>query len=166
MPSRQNPRLAKVHRNYTVEEIARLYDVHRNTVREWIKRGLPTTDSRRPMLVLGRDLVDFLRAKRMKNKRTCLPGEIYCVRCRVPRSPAGLMTDYEPVTPTQGNLIGICPVCEALMYRRVSASKLALVKGQLEVTLTPAPAHIGDSPSPSVNRDFANEAQHHAHAQP
>jgi hypothetical protein len=37
-----NPRRAKIHRNYTVAEIATLYTVHRNTVREWIKHGLPT----------------------------------------------------------------------------------------------------------------------------
>ena len=56
-----NPRLAKIHRNYTVEEVASLFGVHRNTVREWVKRGLPTSDDRRPMLILGRDLVAFLQ---------------------------------------------------------------------------------------------------------
>lgn len=161
-----NPRLAKIHRSYTVDEIARLFGVHRNTVREWIKRGLPTTDTRRPLLVLGRDLIDFLQARRAKHKRTCQPGEIYCVRCRAPRSPAGAMADYQVLTPTQGNLIGICPACETLIYRRVNAAKLHLVKGQLDVTFPLAQAHIGDSPSPSVNSDFANEAQDHAHAQP
>ena len=161
-----NPRLAKIHRSYSVDEIARLYGVHRNTVRDWIKRGLATSDNRRPLLVLGCDLVAFLQAKRVKNKRTCRPGEIYCVRCREPRAPAGAMADYVAVTPTQGNLVGLCPVCEALMYRRVNAAKLGLVKGQLDVALPLAQAHIGDSPQPSVNRDFADEAQHDAQAQP
>ncbi|MEO7863683.1 MAG: helix-turn-helix domain-containing protein, partial [Nitrospirales bacterium] len=36
-----NPRLVKIHRNYTVEEIANLFGIRRNTVREWVKRGLP-----------------------------------------------------------------------------------------------------------------------------
>ena len=57
-----NHRLAKIHRNYTVDEVANLFAVHRNTVRQWIKSGLPTTDSRRPLLILGRDLVAFLKA--------------------------------------------------------------------------------------------------------
>ncbi len=83
-----NPRLAKIHRNYTVDEVAHLFGVHRNTVREWVKRGLPTTDGKRPMLILGCDLVAFLGARRAKNKRTCQPGEIYCVRCRAPKAPA------------------------------------------------------------------------------
>jgi hypothetical protein len=33
-----NYRLVKIHRNYTVEEIARLLKVHKNTVRGWINR--------------------------------------------------------------------------------------------------------------------------------
>ena len=48
MPAtRPNPRLAKIHRSYTVDEIATLYGVHRNTVRAWIARGLATVDQRR-----------------------------------------------------------------------------------------------------------------------
>jgi hypothetical protein len=49
MPIRRpNPRLAKIHRSYTVEESATLFGVHRNTVREWVRRGLPTSDRKRP----------------------------------------------------------------------------------------------------------------------
>ena len=97
-----NPRLAKIHRNYTVDEVASLFRNHRNTVREWVKRGLPTSDNKRPMLILGRDLSAFLQARRAKNKRPCQPGEIYCVRCRAPKAPAGDMADYQPVTGTLG----------------------------------------------------------------
>jgi len=118
-----------------VEEIASLFGVHRNTVRQWVKRGLPTNDDRRPMLILGRDLVAFLRARRVKNKRTCKPGEIYCVRCRAPRAPAGDMADYEAVTETLGNLIAICSSCESMMYRRVSLARLGQVRGKLDITV-------------------------------
>jgi excisionase family DNA binding protein len=149
-----NPRLAKIHRNYTVEEAAGVFGVHRNTVREWVKRGLPTSDDRRPMLILGADLVAFLRAQRVKNKRTCQPGEMYCVRCRAPRAPAGDMADYQPLTSTLGNLIGMCPKCEAMMYRRISLDRLEQVRGKLEVTLPQALPHIDESAQPSVNSDL------------
>jgi hypothetical protein len=149
-----NPRLAKIHRNYTVEEVAGLFGVHRNTVREWVKRGLPTNDDRRPILILGRDLASFLRARRAKNKRTCKPGEIYCVRCRAPKTPAGEMVDYQPVTKTLGNLIAICSDCEAMMYRHVSLAKLEQVRGKLDITMPQALAHIDESAQPSVNSDF------------
>ena len=55
-----NPRLVKIHRNYTVEDVANLLGVHKNTVREWIKQGLPKIDDKRPMLILGCDLFAFL----------------------------------------------------------------------------------------------------------
>ena len=149
-----NPRLAKIHRNYTVDEVADLFGVHKNTVRGWVKYGLPTSDGRRPMLILGRELVAFLTARRAKNKRTCQPGEIYCVRCRAPRAPAGDMVDYMPVTATLGNLAAICSACETMMYRRVSLVKLAQVRGDLNITMPQALEHIGESAQPTVNSDL------------
>ena len=148
-----NPRLAKIHRNYTVDEVAALFGVHRNTVRNWVKHGLPTNDDR-PMLILGHALVEFLRTRRAKNKRTCAAGEIYCVRCRTPKASAGDMADYEPVTATLGNLIGICSGCEAMIYRRVSLARLEQVRGKLDITMPKAQPHIGESALPCVNSDF------------
>lgn len=149
-----NPRLAKIHRNYTVEEVAGVFGVHRNTVREWVKRGLPTIDDRRPRLILGAHLVAFLRARRVKNKRSCKPGEMYCVRCRAPRAPAGDMADYLPVTATLGNLSGICPTCDAMMYRRVSRARIEQARGKLDIRLPQPLPHIDESLEPSVNSDF------------
>jgi DNA-directed RNA polymerase specialized sigma24 family protein len=48
---RPNYRQVKIHRNYTVEEIASVFGIHKNTVREWIKAGLPVLDDKRPMLI-------------------------------------------------------------------------------------------------------------------
>lgn len=138
-----NYRLAKIHRNYTVQQIAELFDAHRNTVREWVKRGLPTVDRRRPMLILGRDLAAFLQARRLKNKRTCRAGEIYCVRCRAPKEPAGDMAEYQPGTAALGNLVGICPSCASMMYRRVNPAELELIRGKLDITIPEAHRHIG-----------------------
>lgn len=155
MPKRHpNPRLAKIHRNYSVEEVASLFGVHRNTVREWIKRGLPTSDQKRPFLILGRDLVAFLQARRVKNKRPCQPGELYCVRCRTPKAPAGDMAEYQPVTETLGNLIAICPDCNAIMNRRASLAKLEQIRGCLDITMPQALRHIGEGDQPSVNSDL------------
>ena len=149
-----NPRLAKIHRNYTVDEIANLYAIHKNTVRAWVKSGLPTSDDRKPYLILGRDLMAYLQAKRTKNKKTCQPGQIYCVRCRAPKAPAGDMAEYQTLTTTLGNLVGICPSCNAMMYRRVNFMKLTQVSANLDLTLPQALLHIRESPNPSVNSDL------------
>jgi hypothetical protein len=61
-------------------------------------------------------------------------GEIYCVRCRYPQEPAGKMAEYQAFTKTSGNLVGICPTCESLMYQRVSYSKLVKLAEKLEIS--------------------------------
>ena len=49
-----NHRLLKIHRSYTVEEVASVLDVHRNSVRNWLRSGLDAIDQRRPTLILGK----------------------------------------------------------------------------------------------------------------
>ena len=149
-----NPQLVKIHRNYTVEETATLLSIHKNTVRTWVKRGLPTIDDKRPMLILGRDLSAFLRAKRVKNKQPCKPGEMYCLRCRIPQIPAENMVEYQPRTESLGNLFGICPDCGTGMNRNVNPAKLEQIRGQMEITLPQGMRHIVDSQQPPVNSDF------------
>lgn len=149
-----NPNLAKIHRNYTVEEVASLFDVFKGTVRAWIKAGLPTLNDKRPMLILGSDLVAFHRARRIKNKQKCKSGEIYCVRCRAPKIPAGDMADYQIITDKIGNMEAICPDCDKIMNRRVNISKLEQVREKINITLPQALQHIIDSNQPSVNSDL------------
>lgn len=132
-----NPNHAKINRNYTVGEVADLYDVHKITVREWVKAGLPTLSDQRPMLILGGDLAAFHQARRTKNKQKCKPGEMYCVKCRAPKMPDG-EAEYQPKTATLGNLVGICLDCYTIMNRRVSLAKLGQVRGQMDITMPQA----------------------------
>lgn len=151
---RPNYRLVKIHRSYTVEEIARLFGTHKNTVRAWVKAGLSTCDGNRPMLILGCDLAAYLKERRSKNKRPCQPGEIYCVRCRESRRPAGNMADYQPITAILGNLIGICPDCGGMMYRRASFAKLLLIQAKLNIRFVEARRQVNERNAPIVNSDF------------
>ena len=154
--SKRNPnhRLVKIHRTYTVEDIANLFAVHKNTVRIWLKTGLTTIDDKRPMLIHGKTLASFLLAKRAKHKQPCKPGEIYCVRCRAPKLPAGNMAEYQAITATVGNLMAICPGCDSLMNRRISLAKLELFCRQMDITLPQALQHIVESNQPTVNSDL------------
>jgi len=149
-----NHRLVKIHRNYTVGEIADLFGTHKNTVRRWIKTGLTICDEKRPILILGHDLASFIQARRAKNKQPCRPGEIYCVRCRSPKSPAGDMADYLPVTEKFGKLTAICPDCDCIIYRCVNLANLGLVQGQMDITFPKALRHLIESNQPTVNSDL------------
>src|ERR1017187_155657 len=148
-----NYRRVKIHRNYTVEEISCLLFVHKNTVRAWVKTGLPASDDKRPILILGRELVAFLQARRLRNKRTCQPDELYCVRCHTPRVSAGNMADYLRITEKIGNLEAICPVCDSMMYRHVSMAKIAQIRGKLVITFPQALQRISTSTQPTGNSD-------------
>jgi excisionase family DNA binding protein len=153
-----NPRRVKTHFNYTVEQAAKLLGVHKNTMRRWIVEGLPVVaDGRRPTLILGQELASFLDARRKKAKRTCPPGFIYCVKCRIPQAPAGDMAEYMPMSASSGNLRGICPSCETLIHRRVNFGKLDQIRGQLEISMPQGEVHIGESGTPSVSSDFDKE---------
>ena len=157
-----NHRLVKIHRTYAVEEMASLFGIHRNTVRQWLLQGLVTIDHRRPLLVSGSVLVTFLKARRASNKRPCAPGEIYCLPCRAPKAPAGNAVAYRPMTQDRGNLVGTCPDCGAHLYRRCSLAKLAASTGNLRVTLPQALEHIDESSYPSVKCEFNQGAIDHA----
>ena len=131
----QNPRLAKIHRCYTVNEIAYLYQATKNTVRNWIKKGLVTCDVKRPTLIRGADLNAFHANRRIQNKHICKPDEIYCLPCRKPKKPIAGMVEYRPVNEKTGNLVAICPSCERLIYRRISNAKIELFISEMGFTL-------------------------------
>jgi len=121
----QNPRIAKIHRCYDVVDVQRLYDCHRNTVYNWIDNGLRPIDDRYPILFHGSSLNEFHSRRHKSGKRPCGPGEVYCVVCRTPQSPAGGAVDYDPLTTKTGTITAICPTCDRLIQQRVGNQRLA-----------------------------------------
>lgn len=154
---RLNPRLAKSHRTYTVEEVACTFGVHKNTVRRWVAEGLPVIDRRKPMLVHGSDLAAFLSERRHKLKSQCGSGQIYCLACRAPKQPAGHTVECILDGSPSGNLRGTCPDCKHLMHRRVSLARLAEVRGPLDITFTRRGARIEGIVTPCDNGDLERQ---------
>jgi hypothetical protein len=122
---RLNPRRAKIHRSYSVAEVAVLFTAHRNTVRSWIKRGLPVVRTSNGLLILGKDLRPFLEQRRAARRRKCGPGTLYCLRCREPRRPRRESVAVLRATTTTANIAAQCEVCGARMHRRASLERLA-----------------------------------------
>jgi hypothetical protein len=119
---------------------------------------LQTCDRKRPLLVLGSDLASFLQVRHAKKKQPCKCGELYCVRCRAPKAPAGEMVEYLPETQKLGVLKGICPDCYCMMNRRVSNAKLEEVCGKLSVSFRKASCQLSNRNEPTLNSDFRKEA--------
>ena len=154
MPARRiNSRLIKLHRSYSVEEAARALGAHKNSVRGWIKDGLPTIDRSRPSLILGQDLRAYLESKRKAAKRPCPPGTLYCFKCRQPRAPAMGMVEATRQNATTGNLSAICEVCNTMMHRRTRLAAIAVIMPNLDVQIREAGPRLLERPSPSLNCD-------------
>ena len=153
--TRLNSKLAKQHRQYTVDEIARLYDVHLHTVRRWIKTGgLTPLDGGRPTLVMGATLRGFLEVRRARAKRPCPPGHLYCFACHVPRKPALGMADFAPQAKGAGKLSALCAACGTVMHRRARQEALPLILPRVPVRIVRASPRLEETTSPCANSDL------------
>lgn len=149
------------HRNYTVDDAARARGVAKGTVRRWLKGGLSAISDRKPLLILGSDLADFLEGRRAK-KQTCKVNECFCFTCRTPRAPAADMADFIPLSSTSGNLRALCCVCTGVMHKRVSLAKLTELCAILDVTIMLARERIREMTNPSTNDHLPKEPKTHA----
>lgn len=154
MPARRiNPRLIKIHRAYSTEEAARALGVHKNSVRGWIKKGLPVVDGGRPVLILGHELRAFLEGKRKAAKRPCPPGTIYCLKCRGPRGPALGMVEYVAHNIATGDLKALCETCGTMMFRRARQFDVAAIMPGIDVQIREASTRLIERASASLHCD-------------
>jgi len=150
---RINPRRAKLHRSYDVRELAERLEVHKHTVRNWIKEGLPVVDGAKPTLIYGSDFQAWWSKRTKARKRPCQPGQMYCFKCREPKVPALGMVEYVATNAATGNLKAICEACETMMHQRARLANLAARMPGLDVQITQAPSRIVERTHPSPNYD-------------
>ncbi len=121
-------RRIKVHISYSIEEIASLLGLHEKTVRNWLTQGLPTIDQKRPLLIYGENLIEFLRKRQKSRKHPCQIDQFYCVKCKAPRTALGSLADLIFKNQKLLKLTALCAVCETKMNKIASSSSLHLLK--------------------------------------
>lgn len=84
--SRYNTHLIKSRRSYSVSQMTSLLSVDRKTCCRWLSNeGLrPVEKGVNPVLVMGADLIAFIRRKQSEKKASLSENEFYCFRCRKP----------------------------------------------------------------------------------
>ena len=153
MAARANWRAVRKHRSYTVDEASRVLGVAKGTVRRWLKDGLPVLAERRPRLILGTDLIAFLRTAKRKRQR-CQIQQCFCFRCRTPREPAfGELEVVEECT-VSARVGGLCGVCGTEMHKRVSKRQMPELRARATVTLGQDLEGIGGRRPACANDDF------------
>ncbi|MEM9222192.1 MAG: helix-turn-helix domain-containing protein [Pseudomonadota bacterium] len=126
MAGRKRPsgRNLKGHLTYTAGELATTLSVHRNTVRSWMREGLEPVCDKRPILFRGDLVKAFLKDFRARGRAPCKPDELFCLRCRAQKRPAGNLVEIDRNRCGAPMLSAICPSCDAMMYRAIAEPDL------------------------------------------
>ena len=146
--AKYNPNLVKINRSYSFEELAMVFGVHKNTVSNWVKNGLPCLKERRPFLILGAEAKMYLKERRVSKKQKCKPDELFCMRCKAPTKPVDKFVEYLPLTTAKGRLTGFCDRCKCVINKFVSYSSLETYSALFDFTKPKELEHIYDSDKP------------------
>ena len=99
--------------SYTIKELSDELGINKKTCLRWIASGLKIVGgSKKPILIMGSDLKDFLRNKGRKKKVKLNRSEFYCFSCRVPRR-----AKRGSIKKLKGTKTGLCHVCNGRMCR-------------------------------------------------
>ena len=145
-----NTRRIKRDYSYLVQEFAECLGVHKNTVRNYIRNGLPVIDDLRPQRIHGSDGIAFVNEKQARRKCKCAADEFYCLKCRCPRKAVPGSVNLIPLSKTKLNISGKCERCGTVMYRGGSEAKRAEYIKIFGIEKR-AGEHITETPSPSLN---------------
>lgn len=156
----------KRHRVYHLREVSDALGCHRRTVQRWIKKdGLPAETSRKPWLIEGRALLEFLKGQLTRQKVQLALHHCYCLGCRSPREPDGKMPDYVHQTPETGRLVGLCPACGGVMNKVVRRADLEAIRSKIEVTVQKASPRLVSPGDPRSNVTFSEASPTHGKTQ-
>lgn len=116
---------------YLIEGITILFGITRRTVQNMLKQGLKILCRKKPFLIYGQDLFDFLKERKSENECTLLEDEFFCPRCRCPRKSLVSFIKYEKTDKMLGKnyarqviIRGVCEVCYSPLNRFSSDKKI------------------------------------------
>ena len=123
MGKRANPMAVKSALAYEVSEAANALGVSVGTIRNWVKDGLPIMASKKPYLISGAELRDYLRNKSLAAKRPLEADELNCLACRAGRKPRLMAVFCVPNTAKTSRLVGECEHCGGAANRFISNAR-------------------------------------------
>ena len=148
-----NTNLIKETLCYSTNEMAKRFNIHKRTVQEWYKAGLPRIDKRKPSLVLGADLKDFLKQRMNKRRSKCRRNELYCMKCKAPRQSRDNTVDIRFLSKTRLMILGLCAQCHTKTNKVNSTQNLMEISKIFAIRQIHNRDLIG-SDLPSLNTDI------------
>lgn len=117
----------KTTRSYTCQQIADLFDITLHTVHMWVRDGELNMTNKKPYLIHGSKLHEYLKRKQFKRKVKCAVHEMFCLGCKAPSIPQEPVKTKE-ISETRLMLKGVCPKCEARINRIIDRMQLPFYK--------------------------------------
>jgi hypothetical protein len=120
---------------YDIDDICATYHdrgSHPQTVRAWIKSGLKAIDNKKPTLVYGQDLINYLQMQNDKHKCPTAFDEMYCLKCKDARNALHGRVRVEQ----RGHAImlsALCRTCRTLMFKGCKWEDLSAVQRTFNV---------------------------------
>jgi len=148
-----NTRRISLKISYSVQEIAELFGIHKNAALNWIKAGLKIIDQKKPYLINGSDLIEFLNIRQKKRKHKCKLDEFYCFKCRLPRKPLSGSIQITPRNIHRLKITAKCSVCLTNIFKDGSAKKQDEIELTYGFAMQPQ-EHIVGCNDTSINSDI------------
>lgn len=119
---------------YEISEAANALGKTPATIRNWIKDGLPVMSSRKPYLLSGSAIREYLQLKYKTAKRPLEPDQFYCPSCRKGRKPLDMAATLVPLTKKTLLMKGVCGRCGSINTRMISTSKVSAFSKTFDLT--------------------------------
>lgn len=115
---------------YNTGEICSLYakqKLHQKTILKWLKMGLKKVDGKKPILIYGNDLKEFLGKQNKLRKNKTELAEIFCLKCREPKIPYKKQIAIEK-RGNFHNIKAVCPTCKSKINKGIGFDDFAELK--------------------------------------
>ena len=133
-------KLIKRRHSYIYEQIQELFGVTERTVSTRKKEGLKVYSDSKPYLVMGYDLIEFLKKKLQSRRMKLNSNEFFCAKCRHGVRSTDNNVWFQLTGKTIGNygfkeivIKGICEFCNSKLNRFSHSGKLEEIKNNFNV---------------------------------
>lgn len=128
---RPDGRAIRVTKTYTVEELAAATNKSQGTIYDWVKLGLPTIDTRKPLMFHGSEVKAWLERRWGGRRHKLAIAELLCMGCKRPRRPLQQTVHFEARPNGSMNAKAPCPVCNSPMNKALKATDVVAFQNAL-----------------------------------
>lgn len=140
---RINIRRIKAKYSYMLQELADVIGCHANTISNWIKlEGLQRIDGIYPYMLYGQVVIDFLKARQLKNKNKLLINEFRCCTCQVPRKAWEAIATIKTINSKVAMLQAVCEQCNGKISKIISLKNISEIEKIFNIHTLPTEALV------------------------